>query len=212
MPRPVPTPIMHFTRVEHLHTIIAGGLLSDTQAQQSGALQIEIGHQSIKERRRRLPVNVPPGGVVGDYAPFYFAQRSPMMYTLNRGNVETYRGGFDRVVYLVSSLEALTGSGCRWIVSDRNAAQALATFAESTANLDELIDWPLMQATQWGWCAEDPERPDRRAAECLVHGSVPWAAFTGIVAKNDATAEEAQAAIVGTGQSTPVSVRPDWYF
>lgn len=203
---------MHFTRVEHLPTIIGDGLLSDTQARLSGNLQVEIGHHDIKERRRRRNVTVAPGGVVADYAAFYFGQRSPMMYTLSLGNVSTYQGGFGRVVYLVSTLEALTAYGCRWIVSDRNAAQSLAKFAKAADNLNDFIDWPLMSAMQWGWCAEDPERPDRRAAECLAHGVVPWVAFTEVVAKNDATARVARQAIAAAGHSTPVNVRPEWYF
>lgn len=212
MPRPIPTPVMHFTRVEHLPTIISGGLLSDTLAQKSGDLQVEIGHRDIKARRRRRRVSAGPGGVVADYAPFYFSQRSPMMYTLNRGNVETYQEGFDRVVYLVTTLETLTASGCEWIVSDRNASQDLAAFADSMGELDEFVDWPLMRATQWGWCPEDRERPDRRAAECLVHGEVPWDAFLEVVAKSDPVAHEARAAIASAGLPTPVSVRPGWYF
>ncbi|WP_404386644.1 DUF4433 domain-containing protein [Knoellia locipacati] len=212
MSRPIPTPIMHFTRVEHLPTILAEGLLSDTGAQRSGSLQIEIGHNEIKERRRRLRVDVGPGGVVADYAPFYFSERSPMMYTLSRGNVATYQEGFDRVIYLVSTVEALDDCGCQWVVSDRNAAQSLASFAMGADGLNDSVDWPLMSAMQWGWCAEDPERPDRRAAECLVHEVVPWRAFNEVVARNNSTAEEARAVIAATGHDTPVSVRPDWYF
>lgn len=192
MGRPIPTPVLHFTRVEHLVTIMQNGLLSDTLARDAGATAIEIGHPDIKERRRRRPVRVAPGGFVGDYAPFYFAPRSPMMYTLHMGNVDTYTAGFDRVVYLVSSLEALSGAGCTWVASDRNAAQTLATFADEAADLDDLVDWPLMRAAQWGRCEEDRERPDRRAAECLVHNVVPWSAFTEIVTKTRATADEAR--------------------
>jgi hypothetical protein len=212
MPQPVPTPVMHFTRVEHLPTIIKSGLVSDTRARATRATQIEIGHASIKERRRRLAVDVGPGGFVGDYVPFYFSPRSPMMYTLHRGNVDTYQDGFDRVVYLVTTLEALTRCACHWIVSDRNAAQALARFAESTSDLDDFIDWQLMRAAQWGWCAEDPERPDRRAAECLAHQVVPWVAFTEVVTKNEETAAEGRRMIAASSEHTPVSVRPDWYF
>jgi hypothetical protein len=203
---------MHFTRVEHLKSIIAGGLLSDSRARHAGATQVEVGHPAIKERRRGLPVPVAPGGFVGDYVPFYFAERSPMMYTLHRGNVETYQDGFDRVIYLVSSLQVLTDIGCAWIASDRNAAHSLAAFAEATDDLGDFIDWPLMRAMQWGWCQEDPERPDRRAAECLVHDSVPWSAFTEVVAKTEACAAEARLAIAAAGSRTPVTVRRDWYF
>lgn len=86
---------------------------------------------------------------MADYVPFYFAERSPMMFTLDKGNVTTYTGGFDRVVYLVSTLEVLTASACQWIVTDRNAAQRVAAFAEARDDLDDFIDWPLMQSAQW---------------------------------------------------------------
>lgn len=110
MPRPVPTPIVHFTRVEHLATIIRGGLLSDSRAQQSGMLQVEVGHPDIKERRRRRPVPAAAGGVVADYVPFYFAPRSPMLYVIERGNVPTYDQGCDRIIYLVTTTAQSRGA------------------------------------------------------------------------------------------------------
>lgn len=212
MARPVPTPIMHFTHVDNLPTIIADGLMSDTRTRESGALQVEIGHHDIKARRRSRTVPIAPGGMVGEYVPFYFAPRSPMMYTIHRGNVPTYADGFDRVVYLVSTMEALSDSRCRCVVTDRNAAQNLATFAGADEDLDDFIDWPLMQARHWGKSDEDHDRPDRRSAECLVHGAVPWAVFTNVVAKTDAAAAAAHAAIAAGGYATPVTVRGQWYF
>jgi len=89
MPRPRPTPVFHFTRVEHLETIAASGLHCDSLAQANGMLTIEVGDTGIKARRSRRLVPLAPGGFVGDYAPFYFAPRSPMMYSIAAGNVPT---------------------------------------------------------------------------------------------------------------------------
>ena len=68
-----------------------------------------------------------------------------------------------------------------------------------------------MEEQYWGYTPDDPERPDRRSAECLVHHQVPWAAFESIVTKNGATQAEVQALHSSLGVSVPVSVRGAWY-
>ena len=90
MQRPTPTPVMHFTRVEHVVDMIEHGLLSDNEAQAEGLLQVEVGNTGIKDRRTRRVVTIPPGGTVADYVPFYYAPRSPMMFSIHCGNVPTY--------------------------------------------------------------------------------------------------------------------------
>jgi hypothetical protein len=72
-PSPSPKLIMHFTHVSHIAAIAADGLLSDTAAQATASFKVEVGNAGIKEQRRRRPVPVAPGGVVADYAPFYYA-------------------------------------------------------------------------------------------------------------------------------------------
>jgi len=75
---PTPIVVTHFTHISHLSTILQLGLLSDTAARQAGLVQTEIGNQEIKEMRRGRAAPVPPRGVVADYAPFYYAPRSPL--------------------------------------------------------------------------------------------------------------------------------------
>lgn len=212
MPRPVPTPIMHFTHVRHLPEIIANGLVSDLTAQREGWTTVDVGERSIKEARRTRPVDRPPGGVVADYAPFYFAPRSPMMNSIHHGNVATYQAGCDQLVYLATTLERLSEVGLTWLVTDRNARLSYAEFrGQEDAALDH-VDWDLMQATWWNNTREFPDRRERRMAECLVHERVPWPAVQQVVTKNAATASAAGSILSAAGVATPVTVRAGWYF
>lgn len=94
-----------------------------------------MGNHGIKASRRRVPVNAGPGGVVADHVPFYLAPRSPMMYAIHMGNVASYAGGIDPLVYLVSSIGRLLELGLPVVTTDRHDALATASHGEEDAGL-----------------------------------------------------------------------------
>lgn len=212
MPRPTPTLVMHFTHIDNLPTIVAKGLQSDTLAQASGDLAVEVGEPSIKEPRRRRPVEVHPGGVVADYVPFYFAPFSPMMDAIRHGRVAQYQGGCEPLVYLVTTVEQLLAHRRDVVATDRNARLNVARFeAVGDGQWGDAIDWPLMQAQYWGSTPEEPDRKERRMAECLVHRTVDWGTFSEVVVSSDRMQSIASRAIQGAGHRTRSTVRPAWY-
>lgn len=212
MPRPIPTPALHFTHLRHLGTVADHGLLADIVAQARGLLTVEVGNRGIKEDRRRRVVKVQPGGVVADYAPFYYAPRSPMMSAIEHGRVPEYQDGCDRIIYLVTTTQVLMAGDNPVLITDRNAVLKFAKYGSGEEALDTLVDWPLMRATWWNNTPEDPDRRERRMAECLVHQSVPWAAFAGVVTKSEQVATEVRDILARRELETPVSVRRGWYF
>lgn len=212
MTRPEPTLVYHFTHRRHLLSIVEHGLLSDVDAAGSSRLEVEIGHTHIKERRRVRQVPVQPGGMVGDYVPFYFAPRSPMLFAIGAGNVATYGAGTVDLVYLVSSVERLLEHGCDLVFTDRNAVLATAAFRTNQADLDELVDWELMTEAIWRKTDRDPDRPERRSAECLAHRMVPWAAFLGVGTRTEAVATAVRQLLATVTADPFVRCRPGWYF
>ena len=60
-------------------------------------------------------------GTLADYVPFYFAPRSPMLYTIHGGNVAGYTEGQKPVVHLVSSVDAAVALGKPWCFTDGHA-------------------------------------------------------------------------------------------
>ncbi|WP_051215406.1 type II toxin-antitoxin system toxin DNA ADP-ribosyl transferase DarT [Granulicoccus phenolivorans] len=207
---PDPTYVYHFTRVEHLASIIERGLVCDMRAQTDGVLNIEVGNRDIKAARRHRIVSVAPGGVVADYVPFYFAPQSPMLYSISRGNVPTYTDGTDRLVFLVSTVERLRASGLTLVVSDRNARNNVTKFLplDEARKDEDFVDFELMRAQYWGGYDDGRER---RMAECLVHGGVPWDAFEIVGTRSKTVADEV-AALIGSGSLPRVEIAPRWYF
>lgn len=203
--------IYHFTRVEHLPTIVEHGLMSDALV--ASHLRIEVGNRGIKAQRARRPVPIGPGGHVGDYVPFYYAPRSPMMFAIDRGNVPSYTDGCERLIYLVASLERLWDAGIAPLGTDRNAVLDIATFAQEPASILDAVDWQLMGQKYWNNTPEDPDRRERRQAECLVHGRVLWDLIDVVYVSSELVADEVRFVLAKIGDTaTRVSVRPSMYF
>jgi hypothetical protein len=189
--------------------------MSDAVAHTAGLLSVEVGDLGIKGNRRARAVPVSPGGVVADYVPFYFAPRSPMMFSISRGNVASYQGGTARLIYLTSTLERLDEAGCQPLLTDRNAALRYAEyrlFDPSDPIDDDFIDWDLMGQRDWYNTPDEPQRKERRMAEALVHDRVPWEAMNGIATQSEIVAAEVREILSVALVNVPVNVRPSWYF
>ena len=170
-----------------------------------------IGYGHIKERRLAQPVRCHPGTTVGQYVPFYFCPRSPMLYVISQKSGElTYRGGQDEVLHLVSTVgNAVRALGQRPIAfSDGNAATAFSQFSSNLAELETMIDWRAVNATYWA----EPAVKERKQAEFLVFESFPWSAVIGIGVKSEVVKAKVEKILAATTEETSVQVLPKWYY
>jgi len=202
------TEIYHITHVDNLRAILrAGGLHSDRQAQDLQCTR--IGHQHIKARRLNRRVPLAPGGTVGDYVPFYFAPRSPMLYAINGGYVEGYQGGQEPVLHLRSSAEAVNDAGLRWVFTEGHAEIAYSDFFGDLADLDK-VDWDVMKSRYWNDTNEDPDRKRRRQAEFLVHQFFPWR-LVSYIGVYDQSTRKKMIEILGN-EGPDVGIEKGWYY
>jgi len=208
--------ILHFTHIDNLHVIVESGeLVCDVHARQ-GLARIDVGDPEIKGSRRGRAIPVGPGGHVGDYVPFYFAPRSPMMYRIacdhRESAAERYTDGDRPLVYLATTVGAVIDAGLEWVATDGNAATATTEFSSDLTRLDAMIDWPLMSATLWNNTPADPDRQRRRMAEFLVHGRVPLEVIRRVATYDDRNAARARADLAGHSLDSRILVRPTWYY
>jgi len=206
--------IFHITHIRNLPGILTHGeLVCDSEASRKNLIEIDIGMPSIKARRRTTVVPCGQGGTPADYVPFYFGPRSPMLFSISRGNVQTYSEGQDPVIYLVTTLATVRSAGLPCVFTEGNAGAGFVEFHDDDAQLlESSIDWALMRARYWTDTADDPARANRRQAEYLVHRAMPTSLLRMIAARTEARAGEVMAIMAGAGSAVPVSVRPDWYY
>ena len=144
----------------------------------------------MQDRRAVKIVPVAPVETLHEYVPFYFAPRSPMLFTINSGNVEGCDYRQDDIVHLVSQDKTYRDGGHTFAFSNLHAVKGFAEFFNDLSRLDE-IDWsvffeePLVE----GYCrywhsrtspARHALRQESRMAEFLVHQQVPIAAISEI--------------------------------
>jgi hypothetical protein len=201
--------IYHFTDLDNLERVLVAGEL---RSHRNAATAVDIADASIKDRRTRIDVTCGPGGKVGDYVPFYFAPRSPMLFSIKCGNVAGVSADQRRLAYLTSSSELVLEAAIACVFTDGNASAAFSEFYDEMSTLAEVVDWPLMRERYWRNTPEDSDRRRRRGAEFLVHGAVPLTLVTEIGVYGDTIRTQVQASVTNAGLTIPVRVRRDWYF
>ena len=208
------TDIYHITHVENLPRIIkTNGLRCDAERIRQGFDSIGIAHQRWKDRRARTPVPAGPGGMLADYVPYYFANRSPMLYAIHTGFVEGYDGGQGAVIYLVSSVEQIARGNRAWCFTNGHAVEALTKFYDDLRHLDK-VDWQVIEHWSWKNTEADPDRKRRKQAEFLVHKSVSWPWFHTIGVMKRKLAQRVGHILdkAGIAHHPKIRIRPKWYY
>lgn len=181
-----------------------------------------IAFQQAQGKRASKLVAKRPGGTIHDYVPFYFAPRSPMLRTIEGGNVGGCPYKQKDIVHIESTVEAIASEGLEYVFYDYNATLDIATCYNDVKDLDK-IDWPLFfepprldgYCKFWFSTMMKPRyvlRQETRQAEFLVHKKFPLKLATRVGVYNDEKRSEVSRIFEQTRTELPVEVTPDWYF
>jgi hypothetical protein len=212
------TPIYHITHISNLAKIVAeNALVCDDEAERRGLCNQSIAYSELKERRRIRQVeklffgHVAAGGVLSDYVPFYFANRSPMLYAIHTGQVPQFQGKQNDVVYLVSSAESVAASGCPWCFTNGHAVEGVTEFYDDLKDLPQ-VNWAVINSWSWKNTLSEPDRKRLKQAEFLVHRSCPWTLVERIGVLNQSIAAQVREIIAGAAHQPAVTIEPNWYY
>lgn len=202
-------PIYHITHVENLPSIIAENRLwCDAKRNIRKLSTTNIGHKHIKERRLKRKVGLAANGVLGDYVPFNFCNRSVMLYVIHADSVEGYSEGQGPIVHLVSTVGRAIATGRPWAFTNRHAELGYAEYFDSIDQEDK-VDWSVMRKKYW---AGSDETKETRQAEFLVHDWFPWTGIRSIGVKSEQTKRRVEQILQGCEHSPDVILKPSWYY
>ena len=211
--------LFHIVHGDRLRSIVDdGGLYCDSRMGNRPSTGTTIGMANIKERRLRWRVPCHPDTSVGDYVPFYFCPRSPMLYVIYRRSTDpdseselAYSGGQEPIVHLEADLREMVDwadrAGRRWTFSTGNAAAAGVEFHDDLDRLDR-IDWKAVEARDWS----ESEVKDKKQAEFLIYGFVPWRLVSRIGVVSDPIRKRVLQIIADSSHQPRVVVEPHWYY
>lgn len=223
MPRPVR--LFHITAIDNLDMIChQEALLSKTKSEELGLQYHNIAHGGAQGARSIKSVNNPPGGLIHEFVPFYFAPRSPMLSAIHHGKVQNCNYDQTGVIYFETTIESALEKGLKdFVFYDRNATLDYSQCFTDLRMLSSSVDWATMTESPRldGFCKyfmnshANPryvDRVEKRQAEFLIKEKVSLTLMTRIGVLNQTRAQEVNAILARNGVNLAVEVMTDWYF
>lgn len=178
-----------------------------------------IGDQSLINNRLTKHVWVDNGDManpvrkitLGDYIPFYFGVKMPMLFVVQKGgNFVIQANSPENIVYMACSLKSIIEKDIDYYFSDGHATDNLTTFYDSSkiSSLPNIIDWNAVKSAYWGG-QENLNLKRKKQAEFLIANDIPSGVIVGFGCYN----ESARDLLAGFGiDKSIIRIIPNAYF
>ena len=193
--------------IENIPHILKYGITHSTSVNANPAFK-PIGDGSVISTRNSFLLD--NGKLLGEYIPFYFGVRMPMLYVIQHGYNMVEANTPDKIVYLVSSVEKIIEHGHDFVFTDGHAIDSFSTqySKADVENIDEILDWDAINAKYWK-NENDLDLKRRKEAEFLVLGDIDVSAILGYIVYNQTAKEK----MLTFGlEKRNVFVKSDFYF
>lgn len=150
------------------------------------------------------------GRRLGEYIPFYFGVRTPMLYVVQNGFNMVAPTPSENIVYCVSSVQKIIDLQLDFVFTDGHAVDGFTTQynLEDIQNIDTILDKNAINAKYWK-DENDLDRKRRKESEFLVLGDITHDAVLGYITSN----ENAKNRVINFGaDATNVHIKLGFYF
>jgi hypothetical protein len=145
---------------------------------------INIGHSKLIGDRHDHPVQIPNGGALGDYIPFYFAGHSPMLLMIKNGTGPVEKKPQEDIVFLISTFDKIQQAGLEFVFTDMNAKLKVAHYYNEKKDFSKL-NWEIIQSKYWSNLENNLSSKDYKQAEFLIRDFMPINCLTHIAVLNE---------------------------
>lgn len=187
--------LYRITHIENIPHILNYGITHKNSPNKNPDFK-NIGDVSLIDTRSHKTVFVDNGNLesdsiknitLGDFIPFYFGIKMPMLYVAqNGGNFVEKPTLAEDIIYIGSSLESIISNGNEFYFSDGHATNMLTSFFDKSKinELVNIIDWTAVKSSYWGG-AENLNLKRKKQAEFLVLGDISPKHIIGFVCYNN---------------------------
>lgn len=199
--------LFRMTHIENIPHILQYGI-THSDSPNANQIYVPIGDNSIISTRNNFLLN--NGNRLGEYIPFYFGVRTPMLYVIQKGFNLVIPIPVENIVYCVSSVQKIMEQNADFVFTNGHAVDGFsAQYTVSDINkMNEIIDWNAVKAKYWK-DENDLDRKRRKEAEFLVLGDIDKKALLGYVVFN----ESAKKKMIDFGlEENQIHINPNYYF
>lgn len=153
---------------------------------------------------------LPNGNTLGNYIPFYFGKRMPMLYIIQNGYKGVNAVAPENIVYCVTSVQKIIDCNLQYLFSDGHGVNHLSSFfsEDDVSNIENLVDFKAVSDNYWN-DDQDLDKKRRKEAEFLVSNDIPKQAIIGFAVYNQ-SAKDKLIAIGIPGEI--VLIKNEFYF
>lgn len=195
---------------DNINYILQNGMFC-VENEQFDSNNIFIGDSTLTNQRHVFKIPLPDAGNLGDYIPFYFGYRSPMLYNIKTGHRGIPMWSQSQIIYIVCKMQPFFTDEFTIVFTNGHAKSQFTSYFTQEADLKQL-DWAAIKALQWQNTPHDPDKMRRKQAECLIKSHIPPQYITALVVYDASTQAKMIDLIQKTDLKINVYINPKGYF
>ncbi len=150
------------------------------------------------------------GRTLGEYIPFYFGPRMPMLYVIQKGFNGVSVTPAPEIVYCVTSVQKIIDANQDFVYTNGHAVDSFSSQfgPPDVADIENQVDFQAVKVRDWK-SPTDLDLKRRMQAEFLLLGDLPFPSVLGFVVRN----ETAKTKLIGFGvDEQQIRIRTNAYF